>query len=128
MALAKTQKWTVVGVMIAESFITSLKLLEEATLFAVERITGYLSMSCEVDRRYYLISVISSKNVYMMLLKPAILIKSEELYPKSYISSLIDEMHMSIPVGEKSPVFPVLFCVLFFIFYFFAGGGSMMFL
>jgi hypothetical protein len=50
--------------MIAKSFITSMKLLEEATSFAIERITGYLSMSYEVDGRYDLISVISPQNLH----------------------------------------------------------------
>jgi len=71
-------------------------------------------MSFEVDRRYDLISVISAKNVYMMLLKPAIEIKSEELYPKYFISSLIDEIHLSIPFWKKSPVFPYYFAFCFF--------------
>jgi hypothetical protein len=48
--------------MAAKSLITSLKSMEEATSFSIERIARFVNLSCDIlDRRYDLISFILLK-------------------------------------------------------------------
>jgi hypothetical protein len=106
-------KKTFLDLMAAKSLTTSLKSMEETTLFSIERAARFVNLSCDIaDRRYNLISFILLKERSHDATETGNVNSIRRAVAKVlYASNPIDEMYLSNPFGEKCSYSPFCFAL-----------------
>jgi hypothetical protein len=94
--------------------ITSLKLMEEATSFSIERIARFVNLSCDIiDHKYDFISFSLLKECSHDATETGNVNRIRRAVAKVlYASNPINEMYLSSPFGEKSSFSPFHFALL----------------